>query len=217
MTADTLDYYAINARGFVESTVAVDMRPLYQHFLPRLSRQAHILDVGCGSGRDSRYFRQQGHQIIAIDASRQVAALAEKEIQQPVKVQRVQDIRYRQEFDGIWASASLLHVPAKELSDVFQRLSNALKPGGVLYCSFKYGRGEHWRSGRRFTDLDQQGLERSLSQVDGLSIAELWISADRRPCRGAEQWLNTVLIADADRVVPERNGMAVDTKKQAGR
>jgi SAM-dependent methyltransferase len=130
MTADTIDYYATNAQCFAESILAVDMRSLYQHFLPHLPREACILDIGCGSGRDSQYFRQQGHQVVATDASRQIAELAEKEIQQVVRVQRVQDIGYRLEFDGIWASASLLHVAARGLPDVFQRLLRALKPGG---------------------------------------------------------------------------------------
>jgi SAM-dependent methyltransferase len=193
MTADTIDYYENNAWAFVESTIAVDMRPLYRHFLPLLPWPADILDVGCGSGRDSRYFARQGHRVTAIDPSSRIADLAENVINQDVTIQRVQDISYHHEFDGIWASASLLHVPANELQAVFYRLAEALKAGGVLYCSFKYGRGEHWRSGRRFTDLDESGLQQLVESNNRLSIAELWVSTDRRPGRNDERWLNAVL------------------------
>ncbi len=133
-----MDYYENNAEDFVESTLLVDMLPLYQHFLPLLPEQAHILDAGCGSGRDARYFIEQGCEITAFDASTRIAALAEDVIGQAVYVERLQDIQYNNQFDGIWACASLLHVPAMELVDVFRRLSYALKPNGLIYCSFKY-------------------------------------------------------------------------------
>ncbi|WP_328987882.1 class I SAM-dependent methyltransferase [Thiorhodovibrio winogradskyi] len=61
-------------------------------------------------------------------------------------------------FDGIWACASLLHVPLDQLADALARLSRALKKDGVLYASFKYGRGEREHNGRRFTDLNESGL-----------------------------------------------------------
>ncbi len=123
-----MNYYESNAKAFVESTRLVDMQPLYQRFLPLLPKQAHILDAGCGSGRDAKQFIEQGYKVNAFDASRKIAALAEKEIEQPVLIQRLQDIQYQNQFDGIWACASLLHVPAKELPDVLHRLALALKP-----------------------------------------------------------------------------------------
>ncbi|WP_462330101.1 class I SAM-dependent methyltransferase [Thiohalocapsa halophila] len=93
-------------------------------------------------------------------------------------------------FDGIWACASLLHVPAAELPDAMQRLCRALKPGGVIYASFKYGSGEREHHGRRFTDLDEPGLSALLRRVPGLAEAETWTTADLRPGREAERWLN---------------------------
>lgn len=193
-----MDYYKNNARAFVESTLQVDMQPLYQRFLPLLPERAHILDVGCGSGRDAKFFIALGHQVTAFDSSVEIAALAEAEIGHPVEVQRVQDIRYQKQFDGIWACASLLHVPWKELPDVFRRLYQALKPGGVLYASFKYGSGEHERDGRYFTDINEVGLVKLLGQVDGFREVETWVTEDRRPGRDDEQWLNTLLRAEGD-------------------
>ncbi len=191
-----MDYYESNAKAFVESTFRVNMHPLYQRFLPLLSERAHILDAGCGSGRDAKYFIEHGYKVTAFDASAEIAALAEKELGQSIPVQRVQDIQYQNRFDGIWACASLLHVPAKELPGVFHRLVCALKPNGVIYCSFKYGQGEYEKQGRRFTDMDEVGLRTLVDEIKALTIKELWVTADRRPGREQERWLNGVLVGD---------------------
>ncbi|MBA1332534.1 tellurite resistance protein [Candidatus Endoriftia persephone str. Guaymas] len=189
-----MDYYENNTKAFVEATLWVDMQLLYQRFLPLLPERAHILDAGCGSGRDAKSFIDRGYQVTAFDASVEIAALAEKEIRQPVQVQRLQDIQYQHQFDGIWACASLLHVPAKELPDVFRRLACALKPNGVIYCSFKYGQGEYEKQGRRFTDMDEAGLGMLVAELEVLAIKELWVTADRRPGREHELWLNGILV-----------------------
>ena len=189
-----MGYYNNNAKAFVESTLQVDMQPLYQCFLPLLPKRAHILDVGCGSGRDARNFIERGYEVTAFDASAEIAALAENRIGKPVQVQRLQDIQYQNQYDGIWACASLLHVPTKDLPDVFRRLARALKPNGVIYCSFKYGQGEYEKEGRRFTDLDEAGLRTLVEEIEELAIKELWVTADRRPGRGKERWLNGIFI-----------------------
>jgi len=189
-----MDYYEINAEAFVEATLRVNMQPLYQHFLPLLPDRAHILDAGCGSGRDAVYFIERGYQVTAFDASAEISALAEKEIGKPVQVQRLQDIQYQNRFDGIWACASLLHICTNELPDVFRRLAHALKPNGVIYCSFKHGQGEYEKQGRRFTDMDEAGLQALVDEIEVLAIKELWVTADRRPGRAHERWLNGILI-----------------------
>lgn len=189
-----MSYYDHNAVAFIESTRLVDMQPLYQRFLPLLPKQAHILDAGCGSGRDAKQFIEQGYKVTAFDASSEIAALAEKELGQPVSVQRLQEIQYQNQFDGIWACASLLHVPGKELANVFQRLVRALKSNGMIYCSFKYGQSEYEKQSRRFTDMDEVGLRVLVDEVEGLAITELWVTVDRRPGREQEQWLNGILL-----------------------
>ncbi len=191
-----MDYYENNALAFVESTRLIDMQSLYQPFLALLPTRAHILDAGCGSGRDAKQFIVRGYQVTVFDASKEVAALAEKEIAQPVFVQRFQDIHYRNQFDGIWACASLLHVSTKELPGVFYRLARALKPKGVMYCSFKYGRGEYEKQGRKFTDMDEAGLKALLGKVGMLVIKDVWITPDRRLGRKHERWLNALLRKD---------------------
>jgi SAM-dependent methyltransferase len=187
------DYYQHNAGTFFADTVGVDMTPLYRRFLPLLPEAAHVLDAGCGSGRDALAFAERGYRVTAFDASPALVALAESHLGRPVQCLRFQEIAWRDAFDGIWACASLLHVPAAELPDAMQRLCRALKPGGVIYASFKYGSGEREHHGRRFTDLDEPGLAALLAQVPGLDDVETWTTGDLRPGRESERWLNTLL------------------------
>ncbi|MGD9298871.1 MAG: class I SAM-dependent methyltransferase [Thiohalocapsa sp.] len=113
------------------------MSSLYGCFLPLLPEPADILDAACGSGRDARAFATLGHEGTAFDASPALVALAEHHVGQTVHCLRFQDISWQDAFDGIWACASLPYVPAAKLPVVMRRLRRALKPGGVLYASFK--------------------------------------------------------------------------------
>jgi SAM-dependent methyltransferase len=186
-------YYQQHAESFFGSTVEVDMAPLFARFLPLLPKPAHILDAGCGSGRDALAFASLGHKVVAFDASPALVSLAEQHFGLPVQCLRFQDVAWKAQFHGIWACASLLHVPLAELPDVMRRLCDALKPSGILYASFKYGSGEREHDGRRFTDLNEPGLAALLEQVPDLQEIETWITSDLRPGRESEQWLNTLL------------------------
>jgi SAM-dependent methyltransferase len=166
---------------------------LYARFLAQLRADSHILDAGCGSGRDARAFLARGYAVTAFDASPTLAALASAHGGLPVQVRRFQEIDWHGEFDGIWACASLLHVPLSELPEVLERLAVALKPGGTLYASFKYGCGEREHSGRHFTDLDESGLAALLAAAPMFTELDTWTTADRRPGRADERWLNTLL------------------------
>jgi SAM-dependent methyltransferase len=189
----TLAYYDAAAESFFATTVDVDMSSLYEPFLRELAGGAAILDAGCGSGRDARIFNERGYAVTATEPSPALATLAEAYCGLLVEPRRFQDIDWRERFDGIWACASLLHVPLAELPEVLQRLAHALRPRGVLYVSFKYGRGEREQGGRRFTDLDEAGLDKLLRLVPTLAVVKTWTTADRRPDREGERWLNALL------------------------
>jgi SAM-dependent methyltransferase len=169
------------------------MTPLYGRFLPMLPDEAAILDAGCGSGRDSLCFARLGLRVTAFDASPSLVSLAARHLGQPVQCLRFQYVNWHNQFDGIWACASLLHVPAAELPGVMRRLRNALRPRGILYASCKYGKGEREHRGRRFTDLDKPGLAALLEQARGLAERDNWITSDLRPGRESERWLHTLL------------------------
>ena len=95
--------------------------------------------------------------------------------------------------DIFCACASILHVQTIELPDVFRRMITALKPGGIIYTSFKYGTFEGEQNGRWFSDFTEETLAEFLCQFPELSINDQWISADVRPGRSDEMWLNAIL------------------------
>ena len=151
----TIDYYNQYADDFAEATLYVDMESLYQPFLAELPESAHILDVGCGSGRDTLAFKNKGYHVEAIDYSEELVKKAIRLTGIPVKLQSFYEIDADQAYDGIWACASLLHCERSQLVEVIGKLISVLKPGGVLYISFKYGNSDREKEGRQFTDLDE--------------------------------------------------------------
>jgi len=97
---------------------------------------------------------------------------------------------YAEQFDGIWACASLLHVPAAEMDEVFARFGRALRPGGVWYLSFKLGVAEEVRDGRLFHDSTEAELASRLGRVPGVELLTTWRTEDVRPSRPGEWWVN---------------------------
>ncbi|MET4694501.1 class I SAM-dependent methyltransferase [Endozoicomonas lisbonensis] len=188
----TIDFYEQNADSFFESTVGVEAQDLHQAFLAYLPQNATILDAGCGSGRDTLAFLRQGYRVFAFDGSECMAKRAADLTGLPVQTSLFLDYTAGQLFDGIWACASLLHVPVEQLAVTFSHLSKFLKNEGVFYCSFKLGSGEVVRKGRHFTNLDEPGLEAILTTTD-LEMAKSWITTDLRPGRENEHWLNAIL------------------------
>jgi SAM-dependent methyltransferase len=188
----TLQYYNETAQTFVQGTIDADLRKLHRRFLRLLPIQAHILDLGCGSGRDSKAFLVAGYQVTAIDGSVGCCRLAGDYIGQPVLCQTFAELDFDAAFDGVWACASLLHVPYAELTDIFRKVARALKPGGYLYASFKYGDFEGERNGRYFTDLTEERLAALIEPVAGLEIVETFVTGDVRDGRGGERWLNVI-------------------------
>jgi SAM-dependent methyltransferase len=191
--ASSVAYYERHAQAFFQETIGVDMRPLYQRFLPLLPEGARILDAGCGAGRDLRAFRDLGYAATGFDASPALVALARQHAGDPVHCLTFQSMTWRATFHGIWACASLLHVPRAALGDSLRRLTTALLPGGTLYASFKYGTGEREKDGRTFTDLDEAQLACLLAEQPLLAPLAVWTTADRRPNRDHERWLNVLL------------------------
>ena len=167
------------------------MSELRERFLAAIPAGGSILDAGCGSGRDSKAFLDRGFRVTAFDASPEMARLASDHIGQPVAVRRLEDVDERDTYDGAWACASLLHLPEAQLRTALARLWAALKPGGVLYVSFKLGEGERQKDGRHFTDVTEARLHEWLSALPELRETTLWTSDDRRPER-TEKWVNAL-------------------------
>lgn len=195
MTDDlTHKFYEDNAEAFFKQTVHVDMSPLYGRFLQHVPAGGSILDAGCGSGRDSKAFKELGFQVTAFDAAPALVAKASALLGQDVLLRRFDELDFVESFDAIWACASLLHVAPSELTSAIERLSAGLKHGGVLYASFKNGNGQRRdHSGRHFTDMDIVGFAAYISAMPELGIIDAWDSKDQRPGRVDEVWLNLLL------------------------
>ena len=200
-TAVTTAYYDAHAAEFCANTAAVDMSELYAPFLHEIPAGGRILDAGCGSGRDSLAFLRKGYQVVSIDASAEMVNAATKLTGQQAKLLRFEALDFDNEFDGIWACASLLHIARQDLNGVLDRLTKALKPGGVLYLSFKHGDSERVESGRFFNDLNEALLRAALASHPQLELAQVWTTEDiRNDHRGRQPWLNAIVRRSASTI-----------------
>lgn len=191
--SETINYYDKNVNTFFEATVSADMSEQYNFFEKYLYKGAALLDCGCGSGRDTKYFLEKGYDVIAIDGSKELCMKASKLTGIDIKHMFFQDINFDKRFDGIWACASLLHLSKEDLIEVINKLKLAMTSRGVLYISFKYGEFCGLRNGRYFLDLTEGVLNKIIGIVGGLKVKETYISVDVRPGRENEKWLNAII------------------------
>lgn len=192
MSNKTIDYYNQNADSFVQGTVSVDFKEVQDKFL-RLLPGKTILDFGCGSGRDTKYFLESGFDTTAIDGSEELCKSASAYTGIQVKHMLFQDLDEADCYDGIWACSSILHLSKDELRMVINKMSRALKLNGIIYTSFKCGNFEGERNGRFFTDFTFDVFKDFISNVKDIVIEEHWITGDVRPEREEEKWLNLIL------------------------
>jgi SAM-dependent methyltransferase len=191
--SETLSYYNDNATKFVEGTVNVDMNEFYQEFLPLLPKQGTILDAGCGSGRDTKYFLELGYKVIAFDYSPEIVKIASEHTNHEIRLLSFSDVNFEEKFDGVWDCDSLLHVASVVILFALQKLSRALKSGGILYTSFKYGEGELVRSDRFFSDYTETSFNKLLLNIPNIGLVKYWKTSDLRSGRENEKWLNVLL------------------------
>ncbi len=188
--SQTLNYYNKNAAAFISVTASADLTKTRERFTSYLPPRARILDFGCGSGRDTKAFLAAGFRVDATDGSEELCREASAFTGIDVQHMLFQNLDAVDTYDGIWACASILHLPKHELEQVMQKIAQALKPGGILYTSFKYGSFEGLRSGRYFTDFTEETLQELLAQVPALETIEHWLTQDVRPGREEERWIN---------------------------
>lgn len=186
------NYYDKNAEAFIADTFSCDMSVQYNFFESHFNENTKtIMDLGFGSGRDSLYFKSKGYIVYSIDPSKEFCDNAKKLGISNVYQITAQNIDFVDTFDGIWACASLLHIPSKELNEVFKRCSKSLKVNGVMYVSFKYGNFEGERNGRFFLDLDEASLRSYLIDTN-LEVIDTLTTEDVRPDK-TTKWLNAIL------------------------
>ena len=187
-----MNFYKEHLEEFIEGTINCDMSIQYRFFEKYFNRNTkRIMDLGFGSGRDSLYFKSKGYIVTSIDPTVEFCQKAKDLGLDDIRCIKAEEIDYNEEFDAIWACASLLHVPSNELNDVFKRCYKALKKNGIMYCSFKYGNFEGIRNGRFFIDLNEESIKEYIKDT-GFIIKEYLITKDVRKDRD-ESWLNVIL------------------------
>lgn len=188
----TEQYYHDNSQEFFDSTINADTTPLYDHFLKYVPDNGYILDLGCGSGRDTKAFLNRGYRVDAIDGSKELCALASDYTGIEVKCMDFSEIDANETYDAIWACASLLHVEQERLPKLIEKLCGAVKISGVFYMSFKFGDFEGERDGRFFMDMTAEKFHEILESVAGWKLVEEWDSEDVRRGKNVK-WYNAIL------------------------
>lgn len=214
---DTLNYYNENSKAYFDSTVNADMSFSYAKFEKYLKKGAYILDAGCGSGRDSKYFLSKGYKVKAIDGSKELCKLASEYLEQEVECINFNDLNYEREFDAIWACASLLHVDKKDIKNVIHRIYKTIKNNGIICASFKYGDTDRIQGERYFNDLNEDSLKALFKEFE---IKEIWYSDDVRPGR-SDRWINVIARKKRRKIrvvaaITENNGKILIAKRLAG-
>ncbi len=189
----TLEYYNQCAKDYNELTLNIEFEHKREMLLKYLNPNAHILDLGCGSGRDSKAFLQKGYQVTALDGSKELCKIASENIGQEVICQLFDELEETNTYDGVWACASLLHLPTDELKKVIQKVEQSLKKGGYFYASFKYGEFEGERDGRYFNDFTEETFNDLLAEFPNLKIQEVEVTTDVIPGRENVSWLNLIM------------------------
>lgn len=136
----TLQFYRRNAEAYAGWAKAPSTRLI--GFLKLLPPGGAILELGCGAGNHAAVMLAEGFVLRATDGSPEMAEVASRRINHPVEPMLFDELRDREAYDGVWASACLLHVPRDELAGIIGRIHRALKPAGVFYASYKIGHGD---------------------------------------------------------------------------
>ena len=169
-------------------------REALDRFSAALPPPARLLEVGCGPGRDASMLREAGYAVLALDRSRAMLGLAESSGAPRLQADSRALPLCDGSVDGVWANASLLHLPRTELVIALTEIRRVLRPGGVFYSSFKRGHGQRESADGRWFAFYQPAEVARLLAGAGLIVADQWERADHRPSH--EPWIMSVACAD---------------------
>ena len=189
MAPDSTSFYDRDPEGYSVKTFTADVSELRNRFTSLLPEGASVLDLGCGSGRDSLAFHDMGYRVTSIDGSEGMCRVARENTGLDVRHLMFGDLDYIDEFDGVWACSTLLHVPSDELPSILSLIHGSLHRDGIFYMSFKDGDFEGEREGRYYTDMSPEDIP-ALAGDNGFEVIDVWNS--REPDRDI-LWTNALL------------------------
>jgi SAM-dependent methyltransferase len=186
----TLRHYDQHAEDFWSGTKAHDVSQNYAAFLTAFPkhRLLDILDFGCGPGRDVHYFKSIGHRPVGLDGSEVFCNMARSYTGCEIWHQKFLSLDLPpHSFDGIFANASLFHVPSRELPRVLNDLHTALRSKGVLFISNPRGDGEGW-SGQRYGHYMQIDASKQFLAKAGFEVLNFFYRPEGKPLQ-EQPWL----------------------------
>lgn len=189
---DSINYYDNNVEKFINDTMSASMESLIKRFVRYIPEGSHVLDLGCGSGRDSLWLLDHGYKVLALDGSIEMVNHCSKLLGERVTHSSFENFNTNLEFDGIWACASLLHVKNEDLKEIIIKYANFLKTGGAFFMSFKVGDSDNIKDGRWFTNLNENSLRVLMDQVTNLKIIEIIKTDDVRVEKRDQGWISVI-------------------------
>lgn len=186
-----MDYYDKNAKQYIEETKNCDMSQLYVFFEKQINGAKSILDIGFGSGRDSVYFKNKGYDVTSIDTCSEFVEYAKNIGLEKAFLMDALEMPFEEEFDAIWASASLLHIKKDKILEAFKKCYNALNNGGVMYSSFKCGKYDGIRDERYYADYTLEEIKPIINEA-GFILIDYIITKDVRE-NNNNNWISIII------------------------
>ena len=196
LTARTLAHYDANADAFWAGTRDHDVASSRAALLDAIAAGPtappfRILDLGCGPGRDLAAFAALGHRVVGVEGSARFVEMARASGFEVLAQDFLRLALPSASFDGVFANASLFHVPTRELPRVLSELRAALSASGVLFASNPHGRGEEGWNGDRYGAYHTHEAWRAMVEAAGFVELRHWYRPEGKP-RSEQPWLATL-------------------------
>lgn len=189
----TINYYNENYPEYDTSTNDIKLTEQWNQFLAHVRQKGLILDVGCGTGRDMLHFQHKGFHVEGIEPSSQMARISRERTGALIDEISVENLKYQNRYDGIWACASLLHLPKSSLPNTLRALIRALKKGSPMYISLKQGTGDIRKpDGRYFSSYLPAEITEILNKTRDIYDSKIWITDDATS-RNNTKWINILI------------------------
>lgn len=193
----TIESYNRTAEEYYKIVTSFEVIPEIQKFLSFLKQRVRILDLGCGPGHHSRIFSEKSFKVIGMDLSKEMINIAKREVPQvEFHVMDILKMKFKKSsFSGVWASASLLHIPKKLLPKALNKINDVLYPKGIFYLSLKQGEGEELIKDERYGGVDKfysfssaKDIERMLKEAN-FKIVNIY-SKEKRDVYDTNPWIH---------------------------